>query len=317
MTTNQIIYYTMVGRTIVIMNLNDSYWKTKLKTKNRVDRIKAILLAIDELAKQQGLSTTGATDTKNDQRLTAAIMTLFVDDILKSYYEDKDDKKSAAIVDFTMTDFAKGAIKNSITNMQLVYDTAAAIELATPLALADYNLKVTDLPEFKTALDSLNDVAPTTSVMRSGNKTVTEDIRLQFALLRKEMTGLDTNVNTYSRTSAKFVADYTNGRRMVQTGLGHKTAEVALMPVHFEAVLGKDYTVGDTLTLRSHSPFKAKFGYSNDPKVLPLKLKDLDGGAEIKDTIELDAEGNFGHWLIIYNPNEFDDVNITVLVAKA
>ncbi len=81
---------------------------------------------------------------------------------------------------------------------------------------------------------------------------------------------LDSNVNTYSRISAKFVADYTNGRRMVQTSVGHKTADVALMPVHFEAVLGKDYTVGDTLTLRSHSPFKAKYGYRYRRLVIPI-----------------------------------------------
>ena len=316
MTINQIIYQTMVNREIVIMDANDALWKTKLNTKKRVDRIRNILLNIDTLAKQQGLSTSGATDTKNDQRLIAAVMALFIDDILKSYYDDNEDKKSAAFIDFTMTDFAKGAIKHSITSMQLVYDTAAAIVLKTPTALDDYNLTVTDLPDFKTALDLLNEVAPTTSVMRSGNKTITAEISQQFTLLRTEMNGLDNNVNTYSKISPKFVADYTNGRRMVQTSVGHKTAEASLMPVHFEPLLGKDYTVGDVMTLRNHSMFKAKYGYTNDPKVLPLILKDLDAGAEIKDTIALDADGNFGHWLVVFNPNLLDDVNITVLLAK-
>ncbi len=316
MTSNQNIYQSMTTRTLVTMNANDGLWKLKVKTKSKVDAIKLIATTIDTLAKQQGHSTSGATVTKNDQRISAAIQAMFVDDVLKSYYEDINDKLNGAIIDFTMTDFTKGTVKHSITDMQLVYDTAAAIIAKSPTALEAYNLTVTDLPELQVAIDLLSTVVPTQSVMKSGNKTITSDIAKQFVLLRAAMKGLDTNVNTYSKISPKFVEDYTNGRRMVQTSVGHVTAEAALMPIHFEAILGKEYTIGDVLTIKNHSLFNAKYGFSNTPEVLPTVLKSIDGGAVVKETIVKDDNGSFGHWLVVYNPNDMDDVNITVLVAK-
>jgi len=316
MTSNQNIFQTMTTRTLVTMDANVGFWKLKLKTKGKVDKVRTIATEIDTLAKQQGHSTSGATDTKNDQRITAAIQALFVDDVLKSYYEDNDDKLNAAIIDFTMSDFTKGTVKHSITNMQLVCDTAAAIILKTPTALDEFNLSITDLPDLQTAIDLLSAVVPTQSVMKSGNKTITADIAKKFVELRAAMTGLDTNVNTYSKISSKFVDDYTNCRRMVQTGVGHVTAEAALMPIHFEALLGKSYTIGDVLTIKNHSLFNAKYGFTNTPEVLPIVLKDIEGGAVVKETIVKDDKGSFGHWLVVYNPNDMDDVDITVLVAK-
>ena len=103
---------------------------------------------------------------------------------------------------------------------------------------------------------------------------------------------------------------------MVQTGVGHLTEEVALMPEQHEALLGLKYTLGDSFTIRNHSAFVAEYGITNTPGVLPVTRQRIEGNADVHVEITKDNAGSFGHWLVIYNPNEFDDVNLTVLVAK-
>ena len=203
-----------------------------------------------------------------------------------------------------------------IKNMSLIYDTAAAILIATPTAFAGYNLETTDMADLKLAIEDLKNSVPVQTTMKSGNKAITKELKSNFKLLRKEMTKLDSNINTYAKKNPEFVNVYTNGRRIVQVGIGHKTAEVALMPEHFEAVLGKEYTLGDVLTIRNHSAFSVQYGFTNTPEILPIILKSLEGGGEIRVTVERDDSGSFGHWLILNNQHDLDDVNVTVLLAK-
>ena len=316
MTQNQLIYKAMTNRTISIMNDKSIIWTLKTKTANRVTKVTGLVDKLDLLAKNQGLSTTGATDTKNSQRVVAGLQSTHVGSNLKSYYLDNNDTTSFAIVDFSMSDYEYGSIENSVKKMQLVHDTAAAIVLKTPTAFDGYNMEPTDLSELQTDIDALSGAVVVPSKMKSGNKTITQEILETFELLKAEMDGLDVNIETYRKSQPEFVNLYTNGRRLVQVGVGHKTAEVALMPVHFESVMGMDYTLGDTLTIKNKSAFKLKWGLTDNPKVLPTELHDLDGGTDIKVPIVKDANGTFGHWLILHNANELDDVNATVLLAK-
>jgi len=317
MTHNQMIYKAMTNRTISIMVDKNGIWSLKTNTSNRVTKVNGLLDKLDLLAKEQGLNTKGATGTKNTQRVVSGLQSMHVGSNLKSYYLDKDDTTSFAIVDFSMTDYEYGSIENSVKKMQLVHDTVAAIVLKTPTAFDGYNLEATDLSELQTDIDVLSGAVVVPSKMKSGNKTVTEEILATFGLLKTEMNGLDVNIETYRKSQPEFVNLYNNGRRLVQMGVGHTTAEVALMPVHFEPVMGKEYTLGDKLKIRNHSAFTLKWGFTNNPKVLPTELHDLDGGAVIDVEIVKDANGTFGHWLILHNANEFDDVNATVLLAKA
>ena len=316
MTQNQLIYRAMTNRSISILNDNKKYWTTKLKTANRITVVNSLHVKLDLLAKQQGLSTGGATGTKNTQRVVSGLQASHVESILKSYYRDINDTTNYNIIDFSMTDFVQGNIENSVDDMQLIYDTAAAILLKTPTAFDDYNMEATDMAELQADIDALNDSTVVPSKMKSSNKTITKEILTTYGLLRTEMEGLDDNIATYKKSQPEFVSNYTNGRRLVQVGVGHKTAEVALMPVHFESVMGMDYTLGDTLTIKNKSAFNLKWGLTNNPKVLPTELHDLDGGTDIKVPIVKDANGTFGHWLILHNANELDDVNATILLAK-
>ncbi|MEI6185063.1 MAG: hypothetical protein WCP65_05990, partial [Bacteroidota bacterium] len=307
---------TMGSRTLLILNNYNKIWSGKIKTADKITKISDLLTIITDLAKAQGLNTSGATDTKNNNRVAASTQALHVEHILKSYYDDTDDATNLAKIDFNYTTFAYGDIDTSIKNMSLIYDTAAAILIATPTAFAGYNLETTDMADLKLAIEDLKNSVPVQTTMKSGNKAITKELKSNFKLLRKEMTKLDSNINTYAKKNPEFVNVYTNGRRIVQVGIGHKTAEVALMPEHFEAVLGKEYTLGDVLTIRNHSAFSVQYGFTNTPEILPIILKSLEGGGEIRVTVERDDSGSFGHWLILNNQHDLDDVNVTVLLAK-
>ncbi len=316
MTQNTLIYIAMTNRTVVIMDTNDGIWLTKTKTAEKVDSIKLLVKDIGGLQKLQGKSTKGATDNKNDERKVSSIQAEHVTNILKSYYYDEKDKKNLAIVQFSHTDFVQSNAEVAESNMQLVHDMAAAIVLTTPTALDVYNFEPTDLAELQADIASLKEAVPTQTVMKTENKTITAEIKTKMGQLREVMNSLDTNVNTYKKKHSSFVSDYTFGRRMVQTGGGHLTEVLALMPEQHEALLGQKYTLGDTLTIKNHSDFTVEFGFTNNPAILPTVRQSVEGNTEFKALITKDTEGSFGHWLVVLNPNEFDDVNVTVFVAK-
>ena len=316
MTNNSKNYLSMVDRTKLILDQYKLLWQTRAKMCARLLRIDGIVTDIDILAKKQGLSTGGATGTKKTDRQIAGEQSFHVENILKSYYLEEDDEMNYDIVDYNMTAYLQGNIKDSIKKMQFIYDTANAIITKTPTALNEFNLAATDMAELQADIDVLNGVSAIPSKMISDNKAVTKKINAKFALLRAEMDGLDVNLNTFAKTQSEFTDAYFSGRRIVNSGVGHKTAEVALMPEHFEAVLGDKYNLGDILTIRNHSDFSVQYGFTNTPDVLPTTMKSLDGGADIKVTVEMDATGNIGHWLVLHNAHEMDDVNVTVLVAK-
>ena len=121
---------------------------------------------------------------------------------------------------------------------------AAAIITKTPTALNVYNFEPTDLTELQADIDSLKEAVSTQSVMKTENKTITAAIKTKMGLLRDKLNSLDTNVSTYKKKYSSFVSDYTFGRRMVQTGVGHLTEELALMPEQHEAVLGQKLYFG-------------------------------------------------------------------------
>ena len=316
MTINTKNYLTMVDRSQLVLNDYNAIWSSRAKMAARVARIVGIETDIDALAKKQGLSTSGATGTKKTDREVAGDQSFHVENILKSYYLEEDDVTSYDIVDYPLSDFTHGAVKDSVKKMQQIYDTAAEIIKVTPTALDEFNLASTDMAELKTDIDTLTGVSPIPLKMRSDNKAITKQINAKMALLRTEMNGLDVNVNTFMKTQSEFTEAYFAGRKIVNSGVGHKTAMVALMPEQTEAVLENEYTVGDKLTIRNHSAFPMDYGLSHDPKVVPTVMQSLAGMSDVQLTVELDSTGSFGHWLMLRNPHDMDDVNVTVLVAK-
>jgi|GEM_PF-1335094 len=316
MTNNVKNYNSMVERTQLTMQNNNTLWSGKPKMVTKIGEITAIQTALNVLSKKQGVSTGGATGTKKTDRVVAGLQSFHLQKILQSFYLDIKDQVSYDTIEFSVSDYTQGNIKDSIKKMNQVYDLVTAINIKSPLALKDFNLSDTDIAELKTDIDAVTAISPLPSTMKSTNKAITKEINVQMRLLKNAMDGLDVNMNTFTKTQPAFSDVYFAGRRIVNTGVGHKTAEVALMPEQTEAVLGNKYTVGDVLTIRNKSAFAMQYGLTHDAAVLPTKMMSLEGNTEIKMTVELDSTGNFGHWLVLHNPHDMDDVDVTVLLAK-
>ncbi len=74
--------------------------------------------------------------------------------------------------------------------------------------------------------------------------------------------------------------------------------------------------MGDTITIKNHSAFPAEYCLTNTPALLPDKRTRIEDNSDVKVVITKDNTNSFVHWLVIHNPKELDNVNVTILVAK-
>ncbi len=313
MTQAQENYQDMTNITLGVMESNNGEWTKDVTTSSRLNDVTTTLNNIKVLDNKQGLNAKGATKTKNTLWAECATTAEHIDDGLIAYFESKNDETNLAIIKFTHTEFVHCSFSDGFKRMSLVHSTAAGIPIAN---LIPFKVVATDISEFAVSLGLLKDAAPANRLMKVTNKAITKAINEQFKILKPQMKKLDSSVNTYKKDSPTFVSEYKIGRKIIHYGKGHTTAELHLMPVETESVLGNKYTVGDVMTIRNHSDFTIHYGYTDTPDILPTVMQSLESNTDIKVTIEKDAKDSFGHWLIVHNPNEFDDVSVTVLLAK-
>ena len=313
MTQGQEDYMRMSNVTLGVMADNNDIWKDDTTTSGKVTNATTTITEIELLEKQHGLNATGTTKTKNTLWGECAAEADHIDSGLIAYYEDKDDQTNLAIIKFTISNYTHGAFADGLKKMQLVQATAAGMPIAN---LTPYKVTATDITTLAANLILLKDAAPANRLMVVTNAAITAAINDKFTILKPQMNKLDTSINTYKRDQSEFVSKYYIGRKIISYGKGHTTAEVNLMPVEFEALLGNKYTIGDVMTIRNHSNLTLHFGYTDTPGVLPTEMESLASKSEVKVTIAKNAQNTYGHWLIVHNPNQFDDVSVTVLLAK-
>ena len=82
MTINSKNYLTMVDRSQMVLNDYKTIWTNRAKMAARIARIVGLETDIEVLAKQQGLSTGGATKTKKTDREVAGDQSFHVENIL-------------------------------------------------------------------------------------------------------------------------------------------------------------------------------------------------------------------------------------------
>ena len=315
MTKAQGNYKTMTGVSFAVLENNNAIWSTNTTTSKKVLNAKTIIGEIEALEKQHGLNLKGATGTKNSSWLVAAKSADHVNCGLKAYYDDKEDKTNLAIINFSYTELATCSIDDAIKRMELIQKKAEGIAIAD---LLDFKVVAADITGLNVDILALKKDAPANAVLQVTNKEITAAINAKFKLLKPCMRKLDTNINIYKRDQPDFVELYSFSRRTKNIGKGHLTAEGDIMPEHFDIFLGKKISIGDVLTVRNHSAFDAKITITDTPEILELDmLKELPANDEVKFEVPKDFNGLFGHWVMVYNPNKFDDVSVTILVAKA
>ncbi len=313
MTNGQTNYSNMTDVTIAIVDENAGLWTGNPKFSKRVDDVKLSVADIDIIAGVQRKKSTGATTTKEELWAIAAIKTEHIIDGLKPYFSDKDDKINLEAVSYSISSYNKGNSDNSLKIMQLIYGIGEPLVAAE---LVPFGIEVGEIADQLIAINKFGKAKPTKKVMTSTSKTATKELRSAYKLLRYRVGQLDLMVNTKKSTAPTFVEKYDFGRKIIHAGKGHVTEEVVLMPDHMEALLGKKFKAGDIITIRNHSDFPVTVGLTDTPELFPDSNLVIEGYKEARLKVPEDFNCIFGHWLMVNNPSHFDDVSITILLAK-
>ena len=313
MTDRQENYQNMSVAVTGIMDKNNNLWNTNPLISAIVGLIKGSITSINNAAGIQQQSTTGATKSEHSLWVTAANLTEHICFGLKAYYLNNNDLVNFDIVNFTISDFTGCTKLTAVKRMQLIHDIAAAFTITT---LANYNIVATEISGLQIAITNFSASQPLHTIMKAGNKTATSNLTPLFKTQKHQMKLLDMYIGTMKSGHADFFSTYKNARKIINLGKKQMAKELHLMPKHFEAVFGKKFAEGDTFTVRNHSAVEMEVFLTDNITVLPTTngVK-IPSDTDLKLEISKDFGGVFGHYLVVYNPNTMDDVQVTVILA--
>ncbi len=113
-----------------------------------------------------------------------------------------------------------------------------------------------------------------------------------------------------------FVSTFEKARQIIALGKTQQAEELNLHPLHFEAVFGKKFKKGDTLTIRNHSEVEVEAALTDTPSEMPTTGKvQIAAQSELKLSVPTDFGGVFGHWLMIHNESNIEDAKVTIVLA--
>jgi len=207
----------MTGTTIGYLNGTavKVVWTGNAKVTSKLADVVATHGRIGSLAVLQITSGTGATEVKLDTWDVAAKQAEHVCNAMKVYASDKKDAVLWEQVNFTFTDFRHGDVDECIARMQLVYDKAAPIPIAS---LKDFNVTADDITTLQANINSFVTASPGYRILQSSKKTVTAQLATEFTTLRAQMKDLDEVIVTFKKANPGFVASYKTARKIINLG---------------------------------------------------------------------------------------------------
>jgi len=314
MTDNQNNYLTMAGVTLAFLNSppNFTIISANPKVTNLLTNITSTVTSINAMAATQAMDTTGATRSKRALQKIAMDIALHICAGLKSYADDIADPILYAKINYTQKDFIRDT-QVAIINMKLVYDTASTIPIAS---LAPFNIVATDITGLQTAINNFSNAVPIKKVMQASTTTATSKLHDLFKTLRSQFKKLDNIINTFQIAQPVFVESYHNARKIINLGKSMQARELHLMPHQYESIFGRKFKEGDTFTVRNHSSVPIIVALTDTPDAQPTtNTREILANQEFQLSVPSDFGGIFGHWLSIFNPNDLDDTNVTIILA--
>ena len=316
MTDDQLNYTSMSQTVMAVMQLPQfkPIWSGNTKISAIVTIINDTMVNIAGLGGIQMDSTKGATKSEHDLWIIAANLAEHVCYGLKSYYEDQNDMTQYEFINYTISDFLYGQKTEVKTRMEKVHDTAAGIPI---LALADFNIVAQDITDLNDGIKDFSDSQPVRGVIKANTKAATTQLPPLFTILRKNYKKLDNLIGTFKKTQVNFFEAYTNARNIINLGKVQVAEELDLMPKEYQAIFGKKLKVGYWITVRNHSQFPGVIYLTDNPENLAVQNEvTVKGEQDMKLEIPKDFKGIFGHWVMVFNPNELDNIQITVILSK-
>jgi hypothetical protein len=317
MTNAQLNYLRMVITRRGVLNIpsNQSLWNTNTKIVSANTSVETILAQILADAGIQEQDITGATTNKESVWDSAVKLAVHVCTCMRSYAEDAGNNTLYQMMHYKKSDLddSHNDIQSSIDKMNLIYTQATQVLIAN---LTPFNISAANLTSLNSAIQALTAAAPQHRVLQVVKKTSTENIKKNFALLRKAGKKLNNLVHTLKLTQETFVLTFDNACKIINLGKAQMAEERHLHPSEHIEIFKQKFLVGDTFTIRNHSDLaNIKVWLSDTPDVPATGGKEIAAHTEIKLEIPTAFEMPFGHSLIIENLSHMDDAHVTVVLA--
>lgn len=313
MTDGQNNFVIMTDSVLAVMQQFNTIWSGNAKVAAAVAAVTGTNNLIKTTAGSQAQINAGPTTSKHKLWEVAALKADHVCSGMKAYADDINDVTLSASLHFTYKSLLNCSTNEAITNMQTIHDKAAGIAIAL---LAPFQVVAADITGLQTAITAFSGAAPMKRVMVSNAAVATGQFPALFTTQRSQLKKLDNLVNTYRIAQPTFVETHFIARKIVDMGKTIQAVELTLLPKHFEGVFGMKISDGDTFTIRDHSKTNMSVFLTDTPDVLPTtKGVTIKGDTDLKLLVPKDFGGVFGHWLVLYNPSNIDDVHVTAIHA--
>jgi len=303
----------MTDSVLAVMQQFNNIWSGNAKIAAIVAAITATNTTIKATAGNQAQINAGPTTNKHKLWKDAALKADHICSGLKAYADDINDVILSASLHFTYKSFLNCPTNEAIKNMQTIHDKAASIAITL---LAPFQITAADITGLQTAINAFSGAAPMKRVMVTNAAVATGQFPALFTTQRSQLKKLDNLISTYRIAQPTFVDTHFIARKIVDMGKTIQAVELNLLPKHFEGVFGMKISNGDTFTIRNHSKTILSVFLTDTPDVLPTtKGVTVKGDTDLKLLVPKDFGGVFGHWLVLYNPSNIDDLKVTVIHA--
>ena len=226
MNTKQLNKLTMTLAVEGICDANSPIWQPLQAFADAYADLKTRVTNIQALGQSQAQDNTGITQDKQNSRQAMCDLALPIASAVHAFAVKNKNNQLATQVDFSMSDLMGGRDVQSAQHCQNVHDLANT-NLAS---LGTHGVTAAKLTALQTAITGYNQFISKPRDLRAQGKTVTGTLQDEFDAADQALVLLDDLIYQFSPAHAKFVADYTNARIIVDTAASHTTKPATPKP---------------------------------------------------------------------------------------
>ena len=217
MTRKQLNKLTMALAVEDICDANEVTYKTVPAFANAYADVKSHVTNIQALSQAQSQDKSGISEDKKQARLVMCNTALPISSAVHAYAIKTKNNELAAQMDFSSSDLMTGRDVLCAQRCQNIYDKANA----NVAALADYGLTDAKLTGLKAAIAAYSLLISKPRDARATGKTTTGQLGTEFDALDETLTVMDDLIPQFAAANQKFVDDYNNARKVVDTSASH------------------------------------------------------------------------------------------------
>jgi hypothetical protein len=314
MNKRQISDDNMSSTVLEVLDENSSIIAGNQPILDEIDVLKDIKKDIDKNAVIQQETTKGATIEEYLARIDAANKCEKLMLGLRPYYLLQDNITDLAMVNKPYSALIYNSRTKSLDIMKLVAKKAGLIPIAS---LASFGIVAIDITKSKDANDKFEASMPKNRTIKSSMKTATSELKTLFKQQKLEFKKLDILMGPFKISNSGFWKTYTNARILVKIGAGQTAESIILGPLAFVPIFENKIKAGYTITVKNPNSFPVALSLTNTPnEYAPQFVITLEENTERRISIPEDFNNVLGNYLMLFNPNKYNKIKITAILAK-